>query len=101
VAPQGRIALIDDPDPPPDIRPLKPASVSVHWESMFTRSLFDTPDVAEQGAVLAEVAGLMDAGTLRSTVTEVGGPISAAALLRAHALLESGRARGKLVLAGW
>jgi zinc-binding alcohol dehydrogenase family protein len=101
IAPQGRIALIDDPDPEPDIRPLKAKSVSVHWESMFTRSLFDTPDVAEQGALLAEVAALLDAGTLRSTVADVRGPISAAALLPAHALLESGRARGKIVLSGW
>jgi zinc-binding alcohol dehydrogenase family protein len=101
VAPQGRIALIDDPEPPPDIRPLKAKSVSVHWESMFTRSLFDTPDLAEQGALLGEVAALLDAGTLRSTVTDVRGPISAAALLPAHALLESGRSRGKVVLAGW
>ena len=81
VAPQGRIALIDDPDPKPDIGPLKAKSVSVHWESMFTRSLFDTPDVAEQGALLGEVAALLDAGTLRSTVTDVRGPISAAELL--------------------
>jgi len=101
VAPQGRVALIDDPDPQPDIRPLKAKSVSVHWESMFTRSLFDTPDVAEQGALLGEVAALLDAGALRSTVTDVRGPISAAELLPAHALLESGRARGKVVLAGW
>ncbi len=78
IAPQGRIALIDDPDPLPDIRPLKPKSVSVHWESMFTRSLFDTPDLAEQGALLGEVAALLDAGTLRSTVTDVRGPIDAA-----------------------
>ena len=101
IAPQGRIALIDDPDPLPDIRALKPKSVSVHWESMFTRSLFDTPDVAEQGAILAEVAALLDAGTLRSTVTDVRGPIEAATLRGAHALLEGGRARGKVVVAGW
>jgi NADPH:quinone reductase-like Zn-dependent oxidoreductase len=68
---------------------------------MFTRSLFDTPDVAEQGALLSEVAALLDAGSLRSTVTDVRGPISAAELLPAHALLESGRARGKVVLSGW
>jgi len=101
IAPQGRIALIDDPDPQPDIRPLKPKSVSLHWESMFTRSLFDTPDVGEQGALLGEVAALLDAGTLRSTVTDVRGPIGAATLLAAHALVESGRARGKVVVAGW
>ena len=100
IAPQGRFALIDDPAVL-DVSPFKVKSVSAHWEFMFTRSMFGTADIAEQGALLNEVSRLVDAGTLKTTLTEVFGTISAENLLRAHALIESGRARGKIVLAGW
>jgi NADPH2:quinone reductase len=100
IAPQGRFAVIDDPAVL-DINPFKRKSVSVHWEFMFTRSMFETPDIGAQGALLNEVAGLVDAGTLRTTLAEVLGPIDAATLKRAHALIESGKARGKVVLEGF
>ena len=100
IAPQGRFALIDDPAAL-DILPLKRKSVSTHWEFMFTRSMFGTADIEAQGALLDEVSRLVDAGTLRSTLAEEFGPISAANLRRAHALLESGKARGKIVLEGF
>ena len=100
IAPQGRFALIDDPAAL-DILPLKRKSVSAHWEFMFTRSMFDTADIDAQGALLDEVSRLVDAGTLRSTLAEEFGPISAANLRRAHAMLESGKARGKIVLEGF
>ncbi|MFG6469105.1 zinc-binding alcohol dehydrogenase family protein [Roseateles sp. BYS87W] len=99
-APQGRIALIDDPTAPLDVMALKRKSISLHWELMFTRSLYGTPDLAEQGRLLARVADLVDAGQLRSTVTEVLSPINAAQLRAAHARLESGQMRGKLVVTG-
>ncbi|MDA8455973.1 zinc-binding alcohol dehydrogenase family protein [Acidovorax sp. GBBC 3334] len=95
--PQGRIAVIDDM-PTLDVMPLKRKSLSLHWELMFTRSLFGTPDLAEQGRLLAEVAALAQAGRLRSTLTETLGPLSAATLHEAHARIESGRTMGKLVL---
>jgi NADPH:quinone reductase len=100
VAPQGRVCLIDDPKTL-DISPFKSKSVGVFWEYMFTRSLFGTPDLASQGALLAEAAGLVDAGTLVTTHTETSGRIQAADLTRAHAAIESGRTRGKIVLAGF
>jgi len=100
IAPQGRLALIDDP-PALDIMPLKRKSISTHWEFMFTRPVFGTADIAEQGWLLDEVSRLLDAGTLRSTLAEEFGPINAANLRRAHALLESGAARGKIVLEGF
>ncbi|KQP02717.1 zinc-binding alcohol dehydrogenase family protein [Methylobacterium sp. Leaf93] len=100
IAPQGRFALIDDPAVL-DVVPFKRKSVSTHWEFMFTRSMFETADMAAQGRLLGEVARLVDAGTLKTTVAESFGPISAANLKRAHALIESGRAKGKLVLEGW
>lgn len=102
IAPQGRFGLIDDPAPGSiDIGKLKRKSVSLHWELMFTRSLFETPDMIEQHQLLTEVAALVDAGRLRSTLGEHFGTINAANLRRAHALLESGQARGKIVLEGF
>ena len=99
IAPQGRIAVIDD-SPTLDIVPLKRKAVSVHWEAMFARSTFATPDMGQQGVLLDEVSRLLDAGTLRTTVTERLGPLSATTLSRAHAMIESGRTRGKITLDG-
>jgi len=79
IAPQGRFGLIDDPKTL-DAKQFKLKAVSIHWELMFTRSLFETPDMAEQGKLLNEVAALVDAGRIRSTVTEIAGKIDAATL---------------------
>ncbi|HSI40360.1 MAG TPA: zinc-binding alcohol dehydrogenase family protein [Xanthobacteraceae bacterium] len=98
--PQGRVALIDDPASL-DIAPLKPKSASVHWEFMFTRSMFETPDIDMQHRLLAEVAQLVDAKSLRTTLGAHFGTIGADNLKRAHAALESGRTIGKIVLEGW
>lgn len=100
IKPQGKIALIDDPDLF-DFRKLKRKSVSLHWEFMFTRSMFGTDDQIKQHQLLSRMAELIDAGTLRTTVSEHFGPINAANLKRAHALIESHRARGKIVLEGF
>ena len=100
IAPQGRFGLIDDPAPI-DVRLLKRKSVSLHWELMFTRSIFQTDDMHAQQAILSRIAELVDAGTVASTVSEHYGAINAANLRRAHAMLESGKSRGKIVLAGF
>jgi zinc-binding alcohol dehydrogenase family protein len=98
IAPQGKLALIDDPETF-DIVPFKRKCVSVHWEAMFARSLFQTPDMIEQHRLLNEVSRLVDAGALRSTMTTNAGRIDAAGLKRVHAIVESGRSIGKTVLA--
>ena len=100
IAPQGRLALIDDPETL-DISPLKQKSISVHWELMYTRSLFQTADMAEQGRILDEVARLVDAGTVKTTLAENFGRIDAANLRKAHARIESHTAKGKIVLEGF
>ena len=100
IAPQGRFALIDDPASL-DIVAFKRKAVSVHWELMFTRSLFDTPDVGEQGRLLDVVAELVDEGRIRTTATETLSPINAANLIEAHRRIESATTRGKIVLEGW
>ncbi|MFT7057734.1 MAG: zinc-binding alcohol dehydrogenase family protein [Pseudorhodobacter sp.] len=100
IAPQGRFGLIDDPSAL-DISAFKTKSVSVHWELMFTRSLYQTADMTAQGEILNEAADLLDAGKIRSTATESYGVVNAANLMRAQRLLESNKARGKLVLEGF
>jgi zinc-binding alcohol dehydrogenase family protein len=100
IAPQGRFGLIDDPAKF-DLGLFKRKSVSVHWEFMFTRSLFETADIEAQHALLNEVSRLVDAGVLRTTLAETMGTINAANLRKAHALIESGKAKGKVVLAGF
>lgn len=100
IAPQGRFGLIDDPEGF-DILPFKPKAVSIHWELMFTRSLFTTDDIARQGEILDEAAQMIDAGRIKSTATETFGKINAENLKRAHALLEQNKAKGKIVLEGF
>lgn len=100
MAPQGKFGLIDDPTSL-DATAFKRKSVSIHWELMFTRALFGTDDMIGQHRLLNEVADLVDAGLIRSTLAERFGNINAANLTRAHALIESGKARGKVVLENW
>ena len=100
IAPQGRFGLIDDPATL-DINLFKLKSVSVHWELMFTRTIFGTADMGEQGVLLNRVSKLVDEGKLRTTMTSRYAPIDAANLKRVHALIESGSTRGKIVLEGF
>lgn len=100
IAPQGKFAVIDDPKTL-DINPFKGKAVSVHWELMFTRSTYQTPDMIAQHKALDDVASLVDEGVLVTTLGKELSPINAANLRRAHELLESGRSIGKVVLHGW
>ncbi|WP_313615300.1 zinc-binding alcohol dehydrogenase family protein [Agrobacterium sp.] len=101
IAPQGRFALIDDPKGGFDVMPFKRKSLSVHWEMMFARAVFQTPDMIEQHKLLNHVGELVDAGKIKTTLTETYGTINAANLKKAHALIESGTAKGKIVLSGF
>lgn len=100
IAPQGRFGLIDEPLSL-SVNALKRKSVSLHWEFMFTRSMFGTEDIHLQGALLGKVAKLVDDGRIVTTLAENYGAIRAANLRRAHALIESGRSKGKIVLEGF
>ena len=100
MAPQGKFGLIDDPAEF-TVGVFKGKAISIHWESMFTRSSFKTADMIAQHHLLDDVADLIDKGVLRTTLGENFGTINAANLKRAHALLESGKSRGKIVLEGW
>ena len=100
IKPRGHIAVIDDPKVL-DIVPLKRKAVSVSWEFMFTRSMFQTEDMDAQHLLLNSVADLLDNGTLIPTVNRHGGTLSVANLRSAHELQESGTAIGKTVLDGF
>jgi NADPH:quinone reductase-like Zn-dependent oxidoreductase len=97
LAPQGQICLIDDPQAL-DITKLKLKAGTLHYEFMFTRSMFETPDMIQQHKLLNEVAALVDEGLIRTTLGQNLGAINAANLRQAHAAVESGRMIGKVVL---
>jgi NADPH2:quinone reductase len=102
LAPQGHVGLIVEPVGALKIGdPYKAKAIGIHWEMMFARPRFKTADQAEQGRILERIAGLIDAGELRSTRTETLAPINAANLREAHRRLESGGTIGKLALTGW
>ncbi|MFC4727521.1 zinc-binding alcohol dehydrogenase family protein [Coralloluteibacterium thermophilus] len=101
VRPQGRIVTIVDNTRPLATALAKAKSIGHVWEFMFTRARFRTPDMAEQGRILAEVAGWIDDGSLRHTLKTRLTPIDAANLREAHRRLESGTAIGKIALSGW
>lgn len=100
MAPQGRLAVIDDPETL-DAIPLKTKSISLHWELMFTRSMFTTPDMQSQHHILTDLSELIDKKIIRTTLGEHFGSITAENIRRAHAVIESGKAKGKIVLAGF
>lgn len=102
LAPQGHVGLIVEPRGALKIGdPYKAKCIGIHWEMMFARPRFRTADMDRQGWILARVAALVDAGELRTTLTETLTPIDAANLRAAHARLESGTTIGKLALSGW
>ncbi|OBX08027.1 hypothetical protein QV08_05855 [Gallibacterium salpingitidis] len=98
IAPQGKLALIDDPTVF-DINPLKGKSVSVHWEFMFTRSLYSTTDMQKQGEILTNVSKLIEQKRLVTTLTHTPYGLNVTNLKQAHALVEQGNMIGKIVLA--
>ena len=97
IAPQGSLAVIDDVKSF-DIVALRQKSITVAWEGVFTRSIYETPDMIEQHRILSEIARLVDEGVLQGTMTRDLGLMSAATLKAAHELVETGASIGKVVL---
>jgi zinc-binding alcohol dehydrogenase family protein len=94
--PFGHLSLIDDP-PALDIVSLKRKSISVHWELMFTKPLFGY-ELESQGEILREVASLVDAGRLRTTLSTRLDGLSASHVEDAHRVLREARGIGKTVI---
>ena len=98
IRPQGGIVTIDDTHFPMPMDGMKMKAASLHWEFMFARAMHQTPDMIEQHRLLTWVAAEIDAGQIRTTVSEVITPINAANLREAHRRIETGQAKGKIVL---
>ncbi len=102
VAPQGKVVLIVEPEGALQLGgAFKSKSVTIVWEFMATRPIFNTPDVGRQAWILDQITELIESGNLRTTVGEVMGTINVENLVAAHQAIESGRTIGKLVLEGW
>ncbi len=99
IRPFGHLCVIDSAEM--DLSPIRFKSVSLHFEYMFTRPVFQTADMIEQHRLLAEVSRLVDAGRIRSTRTRTLSPICAETVREGHRLTETGRTLGKTVIAGW
>ncbi|MGE8231890.1 MAG: zinc-binding alcohol dehydrogenase family protein [Stenotrophomonas sp.] len=102
LAPQGHVGLIVEPAGALRIGdPYKAKCIGIHWEFMFARARFRTADMIEQHRILTRAASLIDAGELRTTLSERLGTINAEHLRQAHRQLEAGSTIGKLALEGW
>lgn len=98
IRPQGGIVTIDATDLPMPMGGMKTKAASLHWEFMFARAMFETPDMIEQHRLLTYVANEIDAGRIRTTLSKVLTPINAENIRAAHALIETGQAKGKIVV---
>ena len=98
IRPQGGIVTIDDTNLPMPMETMKMKAASLHWEFMFARAMHQTPDMIEQHNLLNWVADEIDAGRIRTTLSEVLSPINAETLRKAHQLVETGKAKGKIVI---
>ncbi|EXI86247.1 MAG: Zinc-type alcohol dehydrogenase-like protein [Candidatus Accumulibacter regalis] len=98
IRPQGAIVTIDDTDLPMPMAGMKMKAASLRWEFMFARAMFQTADMIEQHRLLTHVANEIDAGRIRTTLDKVLSPINAENIRAAHALIETGQAKGKIVV---
>ncbi|MFD2206393.1 zinc-binding alcohol dehydrogenase family protein [Kiloniella antarctica] len=101
IRPQGGIVTIDDTDLPMPMAGMKVKAASLHWEFMFARAMHNTPDMIEQHKLLSYVAKEIDAGHIRTTVSDILSPINAENIRKSHALIEAGNVKGKIVLEGF
>ena len=101
IRPQGGIVSIDNTDLPMPMAGMKMKAASLHWEFMFARAMHQTPDMIEQHRLLSYVADEIDAGRIRTTLDTVLSPINAETMRKAHALIEAGTAKGKVVVEGF
>ncbi|OWA35954.1 NADPH:quinone reductase [Saccharibacillus sp. O16] len=101
LAPQGAICSIVETEAPVELTRLKDKSGTFVWEFMFTRAMFETPDMIAQHELLNTIADRIEEGRITTTLTERLAPFEAATLREAHRKLESGSMIGKLVVEGF
>lgn len=98
IKPQGHIVSITGSSDPLNLSLLKTKSISFSWELMYTRSMFNTDDLERQHQILNEIADLLDAGTLKTTLTTTLEGFTVEHLKQAHQMQESGKTIGKTVI---
>ncbi|MDI3360883.1 zinc-binding alcohol dehydrogenase family protein [Lelliottia sp. V89_10] len=98
IAPQGHICTIVENDRPLDQSKLKSKSAALHWEFMYTRSMYQTADMARQGEILNNVAKLVDTGVVESSLSETLHGLSVESITEAHRKVLDGHMRGKVVV---
>ncbi|EOC1345717.1 zinc-binding alcohol dehydrogenase family protein [Cronobacter turicensis] len=98
IAPQGHICSIVENAHPLDQDALKSKSAALHWEFMYTRSMYQTADMGRQGEILNEVATLVDAGEVESALSETFHGLSVESISKAHQKVLEGHMRGKVVV---
>lgn len=99
IAPMGHICTIVENKKPLELNQLKLKSAALHWELMFTRSMFNTPDIAQQGEILKQVAALVDEGKVQTTLSETLQGLTVESIEAAHAKVLDGHMQGKVVIA--
>ncbi|WNN47997.1 zinc-binding alcohol dehydrogenase family protein [Siccibacter colletis] len=99
IAPQGHICTIVENEHPLDQNELKLKSAALHWEFMYTRSMYQTADMARQGEILNAVAKLVDDGVVESSLSKTLHGLSVETLQQAHDAVLDGHMRGKVVIA--
>ncbi|MFU2314758.1 zinc-binding alcohol dehydrogenase family protein [Rahnella sp. PCH160] len=99
IAPMGHICTIVENEHPLDMNKLKLKSAALHWELMYTRSMFNTPDIAQQGEILKQVAALVDEGKVTTTLSETLHGLTVESIEAAHAKVLDGHMQGKVVVA--
>lgn len=99
IAPMGHICTIVENEHPLDMNKLKLKSAALHWELMYTRSMFNTPDIAQQGEILRQVAALVDEGKVTTTLSETLHGLTVESIEAAHAKVLDGHMQGKVVVA--
>ena len=98
LAPQGHVCSLVEASADLPMNLLRAKSITFSWEGMFTRSMFRTSDMAQQGEILNEVSALVDKGVLKTTLRVDLGNINAKNILQAHQLIGSGRMIGKVAM---
>lgn len=99
IKPQGHIASITGSGEPIALNKLKNKSATFSWELMYTRSMYQTDDMSQQHHILCQLADLVDAGVIKTTLKQTFTGFSADNLKKVHEILESGKAIGKVVIA--
>jgi len=98
IAPQGHICTIVENEKPLSMDQLKLKSAALHFEFMYTRSMYNTPDIARQGEILDATAKLLDEGKVTTSLSQTLHGLSVDTLTAAHKLVLEGHMRGKVVM---